>query len=253
MSIKSSIYEKTACRYIWLNKYDCNIAFVSYTSNLLNGWIDPTFLHICAEIQASSIHTSHLIAKYLQKRNMPAKLNIYGTYNKYLIDLCKRFICIYVPNMKSMQSTMWQWELYTYLKYITEQILFPHCIYMLHCTTASHLYTYNSLSLWYKQLQSNGNKCKKINLTKPLILFIFMNKWLLYIQNSNLFKILTSFHSQTWPLHQVCMGNFLYPQYCENIILNNIIFICLYMNITPTNIQRNDVIALMLLCILIGS
>ena len=49
------------------------------------------------------------------------------------------------------------------------------------------------------------------------------------------------------------MGKLLYTQYCENIILNNIISIYLYMNITSTIIQYNDIIALMLLCILFGS
>ena len=34
-----------------------------------------------------------------------------------------------------------------------------------------------------------------------------MYKYLLYIQNSENNLLLTSFHSLTWPLHQVCMGN----------------------------------------------
>ena len=49
------------------------------------------------------------------------------------------------------------------------------------------------------------------------------------------------------------MGKLLSPQHCENIILNNIISIYLYISITSTIIQYKDIIALMLLCILFGS
>ena len=45
------------------------------------------------------------------------------------------------------------------------------------------------------------------------------------------------------------MGKYLYPQYYENIILNNIISFLFVYEI----IQYNDIIALMLLCILYGS
>ena len=40
--------------------------------------------------------------------------------------------------------------------------------------------------------------------------------------------LLTSFHSQTWTLHQVCMGKCFSIPFCENNILNNIIFFYLY-------------------------
>ena len=46
------------------------------------------------------------------------------------------------------------------------------------------------------------------------------------------------------------MGKYLYPQYYENIILNNIISFFLFVY---EIIQYNDIIALMLLCILYGS
>ena len=42
-----------------------------------------------------------------------------------------------------------------------------------------------------------------------------MYKYLLYIQNSENNLLLTSFHSLTWPLHQVCMGKCLDIQYSE--------------------------------------
>ena len=46
--------------------------------------------------------------------NMPTKMGIYA---KYLIDLYEICLHIYVPHMKSLQSTM-----YTYLTYITENV-----------------------------------------------------------------------------------------------------------------------------------
>ena len=124
-------------RHILLNKYDCHIAYLSHTINILNGYIDPTFLQICATKQWTAIPTPHVIVKYVLEINVPTKL---GLYAKYLTDLFGRCIHIYVPNMKSMQSTMRQWALYTYLTYITEQIWLPHCKYMFKCTsTVVHL------------------------------------------------------------------------------------------------------------------
>ena len=146
ISLKLSIYRKrdqcknclyrpwAPCRHILLNKYDCHIAYTSHTSNIVNGYIHPTFLQICAKTQPTAIHTSHVIAKYVLETNVSTKLSIDALYAKYLIDLCGRCLYIYVPYMKSPKSTMWQWALYTYLTYITEQIWLPHCTYMFHCT-----------------------------------------------------------------------------------------------------------------------
>ena len=57
------------------------------------------------------------------------------------------------------------------------------------------------------------NKCtlliKSPNGKTPKIKY----KYLLYIQNSENNLLLTSFHSLTWPLHQVCMGKCLAIQY----------------------------------------
>ena len=85
--------------YLELNKYHSHIAYISHTTNILNGYIDSTFLHICAKIQSTVIHTSHVIAKYVLEINMPTKLSIYA---KHLIDLYGRCIYICVPYMKSL-------------------------------------------------------------------------------------------------------------------------------------------------------
>ena len=49
------------------------------------------------------------------------------------------------------------------------------------------------------------------------------------------------------------MGKLFCLQYYENIILNNIIFLFLFVIVTSTILKYNYVIALMLLCILLGS
>ena len=48
-------------------------------------------------------------------------------------------------------------------------------------------------------------------------------------------------------------GKLFYLQYYENIILNNIIFLYLFMIVISIVLKYNDVLALMLLCILFGS
>ena len=83
-----------------LNKYECYIAYESHTNNILNGHIDPTFLHTCHKTQPTAINTTHVIVKYVPETNMPNKLGIYDIYAKYMIDLYGRCICIYVPHMK---------------------------------------------------------------------------------------------------------------------------------------------------------
>ena len=55
---------KALYRHILQNRYDCHIAYVSHTTNVINGHIDPIFLNICAIKQPTAIHTSHVIAKH---------------------------------------------------------------------------------------------------------------------------------------------------------------------------------------------
>ena len=130
------------CRHILLNKYDCHIAYVRQASNILNGYIDWIFLHICAKTQPTAINTSHVIAKYVLVTGIPTKLGIYNIYAKYFINLYGKCIHIYMPHMKWVQSTKWQWALYTYFTCITEQICLPHCTYMFKWTvTIVHLPT----------------------------------------------------------------------------------------------------------------
>ena len=63
--------------------------------------------------------------------------------------------------------------------------------------------------------------------------------------------MLTSFHSLTWPLHQVCMGKCFSIQYKEKKIFSIILFLCfiIFFNFGSFNWWAT---ALMLLCI-IGS
>ena len=81
--------------HILLNKYDCHIAYVSDTTDILNGHIDQTFLHMCATAQPTAIHSSHVITKYVLETNVPNKLAILSLFAKYLIDLYGRCIHIY--------------------------------------------------------------------------------------------------------------------------------------------------------------
>ena len=39
---------------------------------MLNGHIDPMFLHTCPSTQPTAIHTSHVIAKYVLEINIPS-------------------------------------------------------------------------------------------------------------------------------------------------------------------------------------
>ena len=59
----SYMYSMSSMKHILLNKYDCYIAYVSHTTNILNGYTDPTVLHICTKTQPTALYTSHIIAK----------------------------------------------------------------------------------------------------------------------------------------------------------------------------------------------
>ena len=50
--------------------------------------------------------TSHIITEYLPEANMPTKFSTYAIYAKNLIDLNGRYLHMFVPHMKSLQSTM---------------------------------------------------------------------------------------------------------------------------------------------------
>ena len=65
-----------------------------------------------------------------------------------------------------------------------------------------------------------------INLIKPLILLLCI-KYLLYIQNSENYLLLTSFHSLTWLLHQGLYGKMFSHTILreKEIILYNIVFL----------------------------
>ena len=65
-------------------KYHCHIAYITHTTNILNGYIEPTFLPICATTQATVIITSHVTAK----------CGIYAIYAKYMTNLQQR--CIHI-------------------------------------------------------------------------------------------------------------------------------------------------------------
>ena len=56
-----------------LNKYDCHIANISHTAIMLHAHIDPTFLHMSAKMQETSISTLHVIDMHVPATNMPLK------------------------------------------------------------------------------------------------------------------------------------------------------------------------------------
>ena len=55
-----------------LNKCGCDIANVGHTAIMLNGHIDPIFLQVSTKRQPTATVTSHIIAKYVPKLNMPS-------------------------------------------------------------------------------------------------------------------------------------------------------------------------------------
>ena len=65
------------------------------------------------------MHTSHIIAKYVVGTSMLTKLGIYAIYANF-IQTYMEDVYAYMYNIQSLQSTMWQLALYTYLTYITE-------------------------------------------------------------------------------------------------------------------------------------
>ena len=48
-----------------LSKFVCHIANKHHTAILLNGYLDPRFLHMCAKAQGTEISTSHVIVMYV--------------------------------------------------------------------------------------------------------------------------------------------------------------------------------------------
>ena len=76
---------------------------ISQTTNILNSYIHPTFLHVYAKTQPATKYTSHVIAKYVLETIIPTK---WGIRAKYLIDFYGRYTDIYVLYMKTLQSTM---------------------------------------------------------------------------------------------------------------------------------------------------
>ena len=130
----------TLYRHSLLNRYAATL-HMWVTQPMYSWGYRPNIFHICAKTQPTTIHTSHIIAKYVLETNMPTRLGIYAIYAKYLKDLSERCIHLYEQFMKSLQSTIWQWALYAYLTYIIEQVCLPHCTYMFHCTaTVVHLW-----------------------------------------------------------------------------------------------------------------
>ena len=57
---------------ITLNKHGCHTLHIAHTANMLDGNIDPTFLHIYAKTQPTATSPLHVIAKYVQETNIPA-------------------------------------------------------------------------------------------------------------------------------------------------------------------------------------
>ena len=57
----------TLIEHMSLNKYGYHIANMSHTAIMLNGNIDPTFLHICAKTQPTKIFHLHVIATCARK------------------------------------------------------------------------------------------------------------------------------------------------------------------------------------------
>ena len=106
-----------------LNKYDCHIVYEGYTTKILYGYTDPTFLYMC--YNTTNCNTHFLCYCQLCARNKCAH------QTGYICQIFDRHIWkmfTQVPHMKALQSTISQWTLYTHLIYITEQMWLPHCI-----------------------------------------------------------------------------------------------------------------------------
>ena len=155
------------CRNILLNKFDYHIAYVNQKTNIMNGHIDPAFLHPCTKTQPTAIHTSHVTAKLSQKQICPS-------------DWVNKHICqIFDILIWKMYMHIWATHEVTTINHVAmgtvhifyislnkygchiEQIC-SHAL-LLQCTYRPHSNTHIILTfhLWYKQLQSNGHNVKK--------------------------------------------------------------------------------------------
>ena len=77
-----------------LNKYDCHITNISHIPIVLNGHIDPTFLHIAAKIQPTA-KASHINAKYMPQKIYPSNA-LYMPYIPISSYADMRQLCQYV-------------------------------------------------------------------------------------------------------------------------------------------------------------
>ena len=76
-----------------MSKYGFHIQNISHMVNMLNGHIDPMFLHIYTITQLTATSTSSVIAKYVPETNMSTKLGIYAKYFKCIYGGC---MCIHM-------------------------------------------------------------------------------------------------------------------------------------------------------------
>ena len=115
------------CTHVWhvsLNQYGYHITNMSYTAIMLNGHMDPTIVHRCAKTKQTLISNAHVVAIYVPERNMAWKLMCHIC--QIFDGLIWKIYNIYMPHMMCQSSIMQQGALYTYLTYITAQLLLAH-------------------------------------------------------------------------------------------------------------------------------
>ena len=86
----------------------------------------------------------HVIAKYMLKTNMPTTLGIYAKYDNYFWA-CIENVHSNLPNMKSMQSTMWQAVLCTFDRSLNKYgCQIANMLNCMNATCRTHISSHNS-------------------------------------------------------------------------------------------------------------
>ena len=102
-----------------LNKYDCHISNMTHPANIINGYVDPTFLHIYAKTEQSATSISYVIAKYMTETNVPIKIGINANY---LIGPYMEDVYTYMCHIRSYCHQPCDKEHCRYIWHISEQM-----------------------------------------------------------------------------------------------------------------------------------
>ena len=79
---------------------------MNHTAIMLNGHIDPSFLHMGTKTHPSAISNLHIIAMHVPATNIFLKCHIYSTYANQFMSAYDRTMSVKTSHMNSLQWTM---------------------------------------------------------------------------------------------------------------------------------------------------